>query len=312
MDLIERIDMASGRRSSDPTDLLLVDPSQPEATQQVRKHLTKRQKDIFIQYGFSKALLQEVIAAGWDQVDINNYVLYYNSQVETKLAMPAPGLDMSMKKAINTVIRTKLQEGQEEREIGVATPVNPKVPSTGETPEPDPGMLPPGPRKTTGGGKSKPCTSSRSVREVQEELKRVLAKKKEEQRAAQAAKAAKAAKKSGVKAPKGGVKKPHRFRPGTVALKEIRRYQKSTELLIRKLPFQRLVQEIVSDHKVITSPLCGKVRFQSLAIKALQEASEAYIVGLFEDTNLCAIHAKPVTIMPKDIQLARRIRRERA
>ena len=234
-----------------------------------------------------------MIAAGWDQVDINNYVLYYNSQVETKLAMPAPGLDISMKKAINTVIWTKLQEQEEleELEIGVVNPVNLKVPSTGDPPEPDPGMLPPGPRKTTG-GKVKPSTSSRSVRELQEELKRVLAKKKEEQRAAQAAKVAKAAKKSGVKAPKGGVKRLHRFRPGTVALKEIRRYQKSTELLIRTLPFQRLVREIAGDHKVITSPLCGKVRFQSLAIKALQEASEAYLVGLFEDTNLCAIHAK--------------------
>ena len=114
MDLIERIKMASGRRSGDPTELLLVDPSQPEATRRERKHLTKRQKDIFVQYGFSKALLRKVIAAGWDQVDINNYVLYYISQVETKLAMPAPGLDMSMKKAIDTVIRTKLQEEQEE------------------------------------------------------------------------------------------------------------------------------------------------------------------------------------------------------
>ena len=311
--------MAAGRRSSDPTDLLLVDPSQPEATKRARKHLTKRQKDIFVQYGFSKALLREVIGAGWDQVDINNYVLYYNSQVETSLAMPAPGLDTSMKKAINTVIRTKLQEQeeqeqeeqeQEEQEIGVVTPVNPKVSSTREPPEPDPGMLPPGPRKTIG-GKPKPSTSSRSVREVQEELRRVLAKKKEEQRAAQAAKAAKAAKKSGVKAPKGGVKKPRRYRPGTVALKEIRRYQKSTDLLIRKLPFQRLVREIAGDHKVITSPLCGKVKFQSAAIMALQEAAEAYLVGLFEDTNLCAIHAKQVTIMPKDIQLARRIRSER-
>ena len=76
-------------------------------------------------------------------------------------------------------------------------------------------------------------------------------------------------------------------------IKEIRRHQKSTELLIRKLPFQRLVREIlVGDSDVIRSPLCGKVRFQSLAIKALQEASEAYLVGLFEDTNLCAIHAK--------------------
>ena len=120
----------------------------------------------------------------------------------------------------------------------------------------------------------------------------MLAKKKEEQCAAQAAKAAKAAKKGGVKAPKGGVRKLHRYWPGTVALKEIRRYQKSTELLIRKLPFQRLVQEIASDHDVITSPLCGKVKFQSAAVMALQEAAEAYLVGLFEDTNLCAIHAK--------------------
>ena len=72
------------------------------------------------------------------------------------------------------------------------------------------------------------------------------------------------------------------------------------------------MREIASDTDVIRSPLCGKVRFQSLAIKALQEASEAYLVGLFEDTNLCAIHAKRVTIMPKDIQLARRICGERA
>ncbi|CAK1546960.1 unnamed protein product [Leptosia nina] len=105
--------------------------------------------------------------------------------------------------------------------------------------------------------------------------------------------------------PTGGVKKPHRYRPGTVALREIRRYQKSTELLIRKLPFQRLVREIAQDFKT-------DLRFQSAAIGALQEASEAYLVGLFEDTNLCAIHAKRVTIMPKDIQLARRIRGERA
>ncbi|KAI3772578.1 hypothetical protein L6452_03768 [Arctium lappa] len=99
----------------------------------------------------------------------------------------------------------------------------------------------------------------------------------------------------------GGVKKPHRFRPGTVALREIRKYQKSTELLIRKLPFQRLVREIAQDFKT-------DLRFQSSAVAALQEAAEAYLVGLFEDTNLCAIHAKRVTIMPKDIQLARRIR----
>jgi len=102
----------------------------------------------------------------------------------------------------------------------------------------------------------------------------------------------------------GGVKKPHRYRPGTVALREIRKFQKSTDLLIRKLPFQRLVREIATEYK-------SDLRFQSQAVLALQEASEAYLVGLFEDTNLCAIHAKRVTIMPKDIQLARRIRGEK-
>eukprot|EP00928_Gymnodinium_smaydae_P090323 TRINITY_DN7414_c0_g1_i4.p2 TRINITY_DN7414_c0_g1~~TRINITY_DN7414_c0_g1_i4.p2 ORF type:complete len:138 (+),score=49.58 TRINITY_DN7414_c0_g1_i4:121-534(+) len=101
-----------------------------------------------------------------------------------------------------------------------------------------------------------------------------------------------------------GIKKPHRFRPGTVALREIRKYQKSTELLIRKLPFQRLVRELTQDLK-------SDLRFQSQAVLALQEAAEAYLVGLFEDTNLCTIHAKRVTIMPKDMQLARRLRGER-
>ena len=114
--------------------------------------------------------------------------------------------------------------------------------------------------------------------------------------------ATKAARKS-APAP-GGIKKPHRYRPGTVALRAIRKYQKSTEFLIRKAPFQRLVREITQAHK-------GDLRFQSSALGASQEASEAYLVGLFEDTNLCAIHAKRVTIMPKDIQLTRRIRRER-
>jgi len=102
-----------------------------------------------------------------------------------------------------------------------------------------------------------------------------------------------------------GVIKPHRYKPGTVALREIRRYQKTTELLIRKLPFQRLVREIAQDFK-------ADLRFQSKAIIALQEAAESYLTGLFEDTNLGAIHAKRVTIMPKDVQLARRIRGERA
>ena len=101
----------------------------------------------------------------------------------------------------------------------------------------------------------------------------------------------------------GRLVKPHRYRAGTVALKDIRHYQGSTALLIRKLPFQRLVREITQDFKT-------DLRFQSAAILCLQEAAEAYLVRLFDDANLCAIHARRVTIMPKDILLARRIRGE--
>ena len=100
-------------------------------------------------------------------------------------------------------------------------------------------------------------------------------------------------------------RKPHRYRPGTVALREIRRYQKSTELLIRKAPFQRLVREIAQNYK-------SDLRFQTSAIEAMQESCEAYLIGVFEDTNLCALHAKRVTIFPKDMQLARRLRGELA
>ena len=96
----------------------------------------------------------------------------------------------------------------------------------------------------------------------------------------------------------------NRYRPGRLALQEIRHYQKCTNLLIRKLPFHRLIRELTQKFKV-------NVRFWSSALMALQEAAEAYLVRLFEDTNLCAIHAKWVTIMPKDIQLARRIRGKR-
>ena len=97
---------------------------------------------------------------------------------------------------------------------------------------------------------------------------------------------------------------PHRYRPGTVALREIRRYQKSTELLICKLPFQRLVHEILQGYGV-------GYRVTPAMMMALQEAAEAYLVQLLEDSNLCAIHAKCITIQPKDIQLARRIHGER-
>eukprot|EP00762_Andalucia_godoyi_P002201 ANDGO_07580.mRNA.1 Histone H3.3 type b len=97
--------------------------------------------------------------------------------------------------------------------------------------------------------------------------------------------------------------KPHRFRPGTVALREIRKFQSSTQLLLRKLPFSRLVREITS----MIEPL-ETIRWRAEALEALQEAAEMHLVGLFEDANLCAIHAKRVTLMVKDIQLARRIR----
>ena len=95
--------------------------------------------------------------------------------------------------------------------------------------------------------------------------------------------------------------KKKKYRPGTVALKEIRRYQRSTDLLIKKLPFQRLARSLVQEY-------APSFRIKIAALSALQEGVEAYIVGLFEDTNLCAIHAKRVTIMPKDMQLAQRIR----
>ncbi|KAK3322356.1 histone H3-like centromeric protein cse-4 [Apodospora peruviana] len=98
--------------------------------------------------------------------------------------------------------------------------------------------------------------------------------------------------------------KKRRYRPGTLALREIRRYQNSSELLLLKLPFARLVREIAMHCR----PTGEEMRWQSQAIQALQEAAEAFLVHLFEDTNLCAIHAKRVTIMQKDIQLARRIR----
>ena len=109
--------------------------------------------------------------------------------------------------------------------------------------------------------------------------------------------------------PSNGVKKrKFRYRPGQLALKEIRKLQKSTELMIPKVSIQRLIREICME---LLPSRADQFRFQSAALGALHEASEAYLVGLFEDTNLCAIHAKRVTIMPRDIHLARRIRGER-
>ena len=219
-------------------------------------------------------------------MDINNYVLRYNGMVNPEMAHLAPDLDLDMKKAIQTVIWARLR-----------TPLNPKPPGTEADPEqPQPGIVPPKPKPGAGRGQPTPSTSrdSDSIknRRKQQSKKREDALRKNT---------------GGVKKPR----KPHRYRPGTLALMEIRRYQKSHELLIRKLPFQRLVREIVLDN-LPPGWKHGDVRFLSQVIMALQEAAEAYLVGLFEDSNLCAIHAKRVTIMPKDIQLARRIRGERS
>ena len=104
------------------------------------------------------------------------------------------------------------------------------------------------------------------------------------------------------------VKQKHRYRPGTRALMEIRQYQKSTELLIRKAPFARTVCEICMDTSVCSWG--AQIRWQANALIALQEASEAYLVNLFSNTNLAAIHAKWVTIQPKDIHIVRRITEE--
>lgn len=93
-----------------------------------------------------------------------------------------------------------------------------------------------------------------------------------------------------------------RYRAGEKALREIRFYQRNTDLLIRKLPFARLVKEVQTYFSR------KEFRWQAAAILALQEAAEAHLVSLFEDAYLCTIHAKRVTLMPKDIQLARRIR----
>ncbi len=129
----------------------------------------------------------------------------------------------------------------------------------------------------------------------------------------------------------GGVKRArHRYRPGTVALREIRKYQKSTELLIRKAPFARLARELTAEYTAVIG------HYHAAALSALQESSEQYLIvsilclaillqiaqfrvvvaltllqGLMGDSNLCAIHSKRVTILPKDMQLARRIRGER-
>lgn len=110
----------------------------------------------------------------------------------------------------------------------------------------------------------------------------------------------------------GGVKKPHRYRPGTVALREIRRYQKTTNLLIPKICYQRFLREISSDPNKCSQPSDGPFRWQGSAILATQTVAEDYLTVQLEDANVCALHSKRVTVMPKDIQLVRRIKGEEA
>lgn len=100
-------------------------------------------------------------------------------------------------------------------------------------------------------------------------------------------------------------RRPHRHRPGVMALREIRKYQRSTDVLIPKLAFARLVREVCEEHFTVPGQAW---RFQASALLAIQEATEAYLTNLFEDANVCALHCKRVTIMVKDIQLARRLR----
>ena len=104
------------------------------------------------------------------------------------------------------------------------------------------------------------------------------------------------------------MKKPHRFRPGTVALREIKKYQKSTELLLRKLPFQRLVREIAGEVPRSNVSDDAPLRFQTAALLALQEAAESYLVDYFEDCNFHAVTSKRVTLMDKDMHFIRKIR----
>ena len=109
----------------------------------------------------------------------------------------------------------------------------------------------------------------------------------------------------------GGIKKPHRYHPGLLALHEICRYQQSMESLIRRTPFNKLIKEISQEYRICPEgpgTPSVQIRFQSMALAALQEAAENILVGLFQDVNLLAVHAKRVTVMPHDIRLALRIR----
>ncbi|CAA7259850.1 unnamed protein product [Cyclocybe aegerita] len=158
-------------------------------------------------------------------------------------------------------------------------------------------------KASTSGKRKAPATDSDPPTPVAKKKKAATARKSTGGRAPPPARA------SAGRPSTDGERKKRRFRPGTKALREIRKYQKSTDLLLQKLPFSRIVREITQEMTTDTNANLGvDLRWQSSALLALQEATEAYLVHLFEDANLCAIHAKRVTLMTRDIQLARRIR----
>jgi histone H3 len=114
----------------------------------------------------------------------------------------------------------------------------------------------------------------------------------------------KTGKKSAGSSGSAGVKKSFRWRPGTVALRQVKKLQQTTGTLIARAPFSRLVREIAESHK-------AGLRFQSSAVAAIQEATESFVIGLLGDANLTALHANRVTALPRDLQLVRRLRGER-
>lgn len=150
-------------------------------------------------------------------------------------------------------------------------------------------------RKSTSGG------TGVSINPVAERV--LAAKRNNEERPPRAKKSTGALNNRG---DSGSGRRRIRYKPGQLALKQIKQLQNSTDLQIPRLRFHRLVREITQ-----TFSDDGSYKYQPAALNALQEAAEAYLIYLFEDTNLCCIHARRVTIMPRDIQLARRIRREK-
>jgi len=154
-------------------------------------------------------------------------------------------------------------------------------------------------------GKSSPASKSKSASKSKPASKSAPKSKaaSKAKGASKAASKAKSASKRAASAP--GTKKAHRFRPGTVAIREIRRYQRSDELIFPILAFDRLVREVAQDYKT-------NLRFGKGAFRAIHLFTEYYVVSLLQDTQLAALHARRFTIMPKDIQIARRIRKERA